>query len=81
MPEERSRHGYRLKAQLLSAAGRSSKVIRDREAIEAVIEVPEAGSLVLSVDAGGAYSLRRYREGDDGRSAEDVLAFGVMGEE
>jgi hypothetical protein len=81
MPEERRRHGHRLKAQLLSAAGRSSKVIRDHEAIEVIIEVPGAGRLVLSVDAGGSYSLRRYRQGDDERSAEEVLAFGVMGDE
>jgi hypothetical protein len=81
MPEERRRHVDRLKAQLLSAAGRSSKAIKDREAIEAVIDVPEAGRLVLSVDAGGAYSLRRCREKSDDPSAEDVLAFGVMGEE
>jgi hypothetical protein len=79
MPEER-RHGYWLKAQLHAASGRSSKAIRDREAIEAVIDVPEAGRLVLSVDAGGAYSLRRYCESDE-LSAEVVLALGVMGEE
>jgi hypothetical protein len=80
MPEERT-HDDRLKAQLHSASGRTSKLIRDRERIEAVVEVPEAGTLVLSVDAGGAYSLRRYREKSDDPSAEDVLAFGVMGEE
>jgi hypothetical protein len=82
MPEKRRSHGYRMKAQLHSASGRSSKAIRDREAIEAVIDVGEAGSLVLSIDAEGAYSLRRYREkSDDGRCAEDVLAFGTMDEE
>jgi hypothetical protein len=81
MPEQRRRHGYWLRAQLHSASARSSKVIRDREAIEAVIDVPEAGRLVLSVDAGGAYSLRRYRDSNDERCAEDVLALGVMGEE
>jgi hypothetical protein len=76
MPEER-RHDDRLKAQLRSASGRTSKVIRDREAIEAVVEVPEAGTLVLSVDAGGAYSLRRLGKSDE-PSAENVLAIGVM---
>jgi hypothetical protein len=76
MPKQR-RHDDRLKAQLRSASGRTSKVIRDREAIEAVVEVPEAGTLVFSVDAGGAYSLRRYRESDE-PSAENVLALGVM---
>jgi hypothetical protein len=80
MPKQRTHHD-RLKAQLYSASGRRSKLIRDRERIEAVVEVPEAGTLVLSVDAGGAYSLRRCREKSDDPSAEDVLAFGVMGEE
>jgi hypothetical protein len=80
MPKQRT-HDDRLKAQLYSASGRSSKLIRDRERIEAVVEVPEAGRLVLSVDAGGTYSLRRYHEKSDETSAENVLAFGVMGDE
>jgi hypothetical protein len=70
-------HEEPVKAQLRSASGRSSKVIRDREAIEAVVEVPEAGTLVLSVDAGGAYSLRRLGKSDE-PSAANVLAIGVM---
>ncbi len=40
-----------LKAQLRSDSGRSSNVITDREAIEAVVEVPGAGELVLRVDS------------------------------
>src|SRR5215218_7399493 len=46
-----------LKAQLHSASGRSSKVIKDREALEVLVEV-SGGSLVLRVDSGGGYSLR-----------------------
>ena len=47
-----------VRAQLRSDSGRSSKVIRDHEGIEAVVEVPGAGSLVLRVDSAGGYSLR-----------------------
>ena len=42
-----------VRAQLRSDSGRNSKVIRDREGIEAVVEVPGAGKLVLRVDRGG----------------------------
>jgi hypothetical protein len=66
-----------LKAQLRSASGRTSKLIKDRERVEAIVHVPGAGRLVLYVDAGGEYSLRRYREGDES-SEHNVLAFGVM---
>jgi hypothetical protein len=45
-----------LKAQLHSASGRSSKVIKDREAIEVHVEVSGRGTLVLRVDSGGGYS-------------------------
>jgi hypothetical protein len=81
MPEERT-HDDRLKAQLRSASGRSSKVIKDRQAIEAVVEVPGAGRLVLHVDSRGAYSLRGRPEGDEADEATsqgDVLAVGVLG--
>ena len=69
-----------LKAQLRSASGRSSKVIRDREGIEAVVEVPGAGRLVLRVDSAGGYSLRGRPEGEqaDGAARRDLLAVGVM---
>jgi hypothetical protein len=70
----------RLRAQLHSAAGRSSKVINDREGIEAVVEVPGAGRLVLRVDSAGGFSLRGRPEGDDADEAErrDLLAVGVV---
>jgi hypothetical protein len=70
----------RLRAQLHSASGRSSKVINDREAIEAVVEVPGAGRLVLRVDSAGGYTLRGRPEGDEAEEAErrDLLAVGVV---
>jgi hypothetical protein len=60
----------RLRAQLHSASGRSSRVINDREAIEAVVEVPGAGRLVLRVDSAGGYSLRGRPEGGEAEEAE-----------
>ncbi len=92
MSEEEHRHEERmrgrpkhepLKAQLRSASGRSSKVIKDREGIEAVVEVPGAGELVLRVDSAGGFSLRGRPEGDeadeaDGDPRRDLLAVGVM---
>jgi hypothetical protein len=69
-----------VKAQLRSASGRRSKVIKDRESIEAVVEVPGAGRLVLHVDSRGEYSLRGRPEGDeaDQATSRDVLVAGVM---
>ena len=69
-----------VRAQLRSDSDRSSKVIKDRQAIEAVVEVPGAGRLVLRVDSGGGYSLRGRPEGDeaDGAASRDLLAVGVM---
>ena len=69
-----------LKVQLRSASGRRSKVIKDREGIEAVVEVPGAGRLVLRVDSAGGYSLRGHPEGKqaDGAAGRDLLAVGVM---
>jgi hypothetical protein len=78
-------HEEPVKAQLRSASGRSSKVIRDRQAIEAVVEVPGVGRLVLHVDSRGAYSLRGRPEGDEADEADEatsqgeVLAVGVLG--
>lgn len=73
----RTRVQGQVTAQLHSSSGRSSKIIKDRERIEAAVEVPGAGRLVLSVDGGGGYSLRAYPEGDEG-SNRDLLAVGVM---
>jgi hypothetical protein len=69
-----------VRAQLRSDSGRSSKVINDREGIEAVVEVPGAGRLVLRVDSAGGYSLRGRPEGEqaDGAAWRDLLAVGVM---
>ena len=69
-----------MRAQLRSDSGRSSKVIKDREAIEAVVEVPGAGKLVLRVDSAGGFSLRGRPEGEqaDGAARRDLVAVGVM---
>jgi hypothetical protein len=69
-----------VRAQLRSDSGRSSKVIKDRQGIEAVVEVAGAGRLVLRVDSAGGYSLRGRPEGDeaDGAAGRDLLAVGVM---
>jgi hypothetical protein len=78
---EGPKHDDPLKAQLRSASGRSSKVIRDREAIEAVVEVPGAGRLVLHVDSRGGYSLWGRLEGHEGDKAArqgDLIAVGVL---
>jgi hypothetical protein len=66
-----------LKAQLRTSLDRSSKVIKDHERIEAVVEVPGAGRLVLCVHGGGGYSLRGYAEGDEA-SSQNLLAVGVI---
>ena len=72
-----------MRAQLRSDSGRSSKIIKDREAIEVVVEVPGAGELVLRVDSAGGFSLRGHPEGKEAYEAEeaarrDLLAVGVM---
>jgi len=79
---EEPTHDDPVKGQLRSALGRSSKVIKDREAIEAVVEVAGAGRLVLHVDSRGGYSLRGRPEGDEADEATsqgDVLVVGMMG--
>ena len=69
-----------LKAQLHSASGRSSKVIKDREALEVLVEVSGRGSLVLRVDSGGGYSLRGRPAGKQSSEAksQDLIAVGVV---
>jgi hypothetical protein len=70
-----------LRAQLRSDSGRSSKVIKDREAIEAVVEVAGAGRLVLRVDsAGGVHIAGAYPEGGEAEEAErrELLAVGEV---
>ncbi len=74
----------RLEAQLHAASGRSSKLLKDADGIEAVVEVPGRGTLTLSVHSGGGYSLRA-RPGPDDRGDEaagrDLVAVGVLGAE
>ena len=69
-----------VRAQLRSNSGRSSKVIKDGEGIEAVVEVPGAGEVVLRVDSAGGFSLRGRPEGDEGDEGarQDLLAVGVV---
>jgi hypothetical protein len=67
----------RLRAQLHSSAGRSSKIIRDHTQIETVVEVEGVGRLVLDVDSRGGYSLRAHPEGSEDPS-RDLLAVGVL---
>ncbi len=74
----------RLEAQLRAASGRSSKVLKDAEGIEAVVEVPGRGTLTLSVQSGGGYSLRVHPGTDDrgqGDAGRDLVAVGVLGVE
>ncbi len=75
----------RLEAQLRAASGRSSKVLKDAEGIEAVVEVPGRGTLTLSVQSGGGYSLRVHPGTDDRGQEEaagrDLVAVGVLGAE
>jgi hypothetical protein len=67
----------RLRAQLHSSSGRSSKILRDHTQIETVVEVDRVGRLVLDVDSRGGYSLRAYAEGSEDPS-RDLLAVGVL---
>jgi hypothetical protein len=66
-----------LRAQLQSSSGRRSKAIRDAEHIEAIVEIPGAGRLVLRVDRGGGYSLRGWPEGEDA-PGQNLLVVGVV---
>jgi len=74
----------RVEAQLRSASGRSSKLIKDVDGIEAVVEVPGRGTLTLSVQCGGGYSLRVHPGTDDRRqeaAEHDLVAVGVLSAE
>ncbi len=80
-----SENDRRLKAQLRAASGRSSKILKDAKDIEAVVEVPGRGTLTLSVQEGGGYSLRARPEtndrGDRAVEERDLVAVGVLGGE
>src|SRR5215213_10700867 len=69
-----------LNAQLHSASGRSSKLIKDRQAIEVLVEVSGRGTLLLRVDSGGGYSLRARPAGKEASEAksQDLIAVGVV---
>jgi hypothetical protein len=67
----------RVRAQLRSSSGRSSKLLRDHTQIETVVEVAGVDRLVLDVNSGGGYSLRAYPEGSEDPS-RDLLAVGVV---
>jgi len=74
----------RLEAQLRAASGRSSKLLKDPDGFEAVVEVPGRGALILSVQGGGGYSLRAHTATQDrGQEAAggDLIAVGVLGPE
>jgi hypothetical protein len=64
-------------AQLRSSSGRSSKVIKDRAQVGAVVEVAGVGTFILDVNSGGGYSLRAYPEGGEDLG-KDLLAVGVV---
>jgi hypothetical protein len=67
----------RVRAQLRSSSGRSSKILRDHTQIETDVEVEGVGRLVLDVDSAGGYSLRAYPE-DSEDPSRDLLAVGVV---
>ena len=67
----------RVRAQLHSSSGRSSKILRDHTQLETVVEVAGAGRLILDVDREGGYSLRAYPEDSEDLSP-DLLAVGVV---
>jgi hypothetical protein len=67
----------RVRAQLYSSSGRSSKILRDHTQIETDVEVEGVGRLILDVDSAGGYSLRAYPE-DSEDPSRDLLAVGVV---
>ena len=67
----------RVRAQLHTSSGRSSKLLKDHTHIETVVEVVGVGRVVLDVNSGGGYSLRAYPEGREDPS-RDLLAVGVV---
>ena len=78
------KNSRRVEAQLRAGSGRTSKILKDADSIEVVVEVPHRGRLALSVQSGGGYSLRAHPE-TDGRGDEtakrDLVALGVLGAE
>ena len=64
-------------AQLRTSSAKTSKVMKDRESVEAVVDVSGKGTLTLCVDSGGGYSLRARPEGES-TPTRDLLAVGVL---
>jgi hypothetical protein len=64
-------------AQLRTSSARTSKVIKDSESLEAVVDVAGRGTLTLYVDSGGGYSLRAHPE-RDATPTKNLLAVGVL---
>jgi HSP20 family molecular chaperone IbpA len=62
-----------MRAQLRSASGMRSKVIKDRQRVEVTVEVPGAGKLVLIVDSKGQYILRTSSEGDEASAGAQLV--------
>jgi len=62
-----------MRAQLRSASGIRSKVIKDRQRVDATVEVPGAGKLVLIVDSKGQYILRISSEGDEASAGAQLV--------
>ena len=86
------RAGVSVRAQIRSASGRCSKIIKDREGVEVSVEVPGAGRLILSVNSEGRYTLHASSEGREGpagtplivgkmHAAEYETRFEALGEE
>ena len=72
--EGETRH---VSAQLRTSSARTSKVMKDRESVEAVVDVSGRGTLTLYVDSAGGYSLRARPEGE-ATPSRDLLAVGVL---
>jgi hypothetical protein len=60
-----------------TSSAKTSKVMKDRESVEAVVDVSGMGTLIHSVDSGGVYSLRT-RPAGEATSSRDLLAVGVL---
>jgi hypothetical protein len=67
---ERTREPVR--AQLRSASGRSSKVIKDRERVEVSVDVVGVGRLLLSVNSEGQYTLRASPQGEQVTTSSSI---------
>jgi hypothetical protein len=67
----------RVSGQIRSASGRSSKIVRDRQRIEAVVDFAGLGGLIFSVDSEGRYTLHSTSEGEEAPTSA-LLAAGEL---